>query len=213
MTSMPRLWVKICGLRTRDDVEVAATAGADAVGLVFHAPSPRNVSLEQACELRTAVPVGVECVAVFLHPSQAQVDAVIAAIAPDWLQADAQDLATLLLPPEQRVLPALRSGVLSSAFGSAIGDDARSHAVLPDRCLFESGRSGAGERADWSEAERLARQMQLILAGGLDAANVAEAVRAVHPWAVDVHTGVEDADGRRNFDKLRAFIERAKAAA
>jgi len=141
---MEALWIKICGLRTPEAIAAAAEAGADAVGFVFHAASPRNVSIEQARALQRAVPTGVERVAVFLHPSQALVDEVLAAVEPHWLQTDASDLVGLRLPSGQRVLPVLRTG-------------AGSPAALPTRCLLESGRSGAGERADWSEAARLAR--------------------------------------------------------
>jgi phosphoribosylanthranilate isomerase len=197
---MGRLWVKICGLRDRADIAVAAAAGADAIGLVFHASSPRNVSLEQARELRAGVPEGVDCVAVFLRPSQALVDAVLEAVAPDWLQADADDLATLWLPAGRRVLPVLRSVAESVA------------TTLPARCLYESGRSGAGERADWSEAAQLARQTQLVLAGGLDAANVAEAIRVVRPFGVDVSSGVERERGVKDATRIREFIRAAREA-
>lgn len=202
---MAKLWVKICGLRERADVAVAAAAGADAVGLVFHAPSPRNVSLEQARELRASVPAGVDCVAVFLHPSQALVDAVLEAVRPDWLQADAEDLASLRLPVEQRVLPVLRSG-------KALAFEQRLRSNLPARCLFESARSGAGERADWSEAARLARRTQLVLAGGLESANVADAVRAVRPFGVDVSSGVERERGVKDAMRIREFIRAAREA-
>ena len=89
---MQPLWIKICGLRTAGAIEAAAQGGADAVGFVFHAGSPRNLEPAAARELQRAVPAGVERVAVFLRPSQALVDAVLEAIAPDWLQADAADL-------------------------------------------------------------------------------------------------------------------------
>jgi phosphoribosylanthranilate isomerase len=202
---MAKLWVKICGLRERADVAVAAAAGADAVGLVFHAPSPRNVSLEQARELRASVPAGVDCVAVFLHPSQALVDAVLEAVRPDWLQADAEDLVSLRLPAEQRVLQVLRSG-------KALAFEQRLRSNLPARCLFESARSGAGERADWSEAARLARRTQLVLAGGLESANVADAVRAVRPFGVDVSSGVERERGVKDAMRIREFIRAAREA-
>ena len=107
---VPRLWIKVCGMRTREAIEAAAQAGADAVGFVFHEASPRNLTVESASALQSCVPAGVERVAVFLHPSQDLVDGVVAAIQPDWVQTDADDLATLRLPAGQRVLPVLRSG-------------------------------------------------------------------------------------------------------
>jgi len=196
---MAALWIKICGLRTAAAIEVAAAAGANAVGFVFHEASPRNLSLAAARELQRVVPPGVERVAVFLHPSQALVDAVLAAIEPDWLQTDAGDLAGLRLPEALRVLPVLRSG------GGAA-------AASASRILFESARSGVGECADWSAAAELARVTQLVLAGGLHPANVAEAVRTVRPFGVDVSSGVERQRGVKDAALIREFIRAARRA-
>ena len=196
---MPRLWIKICGMRTVEAVVAAAESGADAVGFVFHEASPRNVSADEARALRPAVPQALERVAVFLHPSQALVDEVIATLEPHWIQADLADLASLRLPQRQRVLPVLRSG----------GATPR---PLPSRCLFESGRSGAGEVADWDEARRIASGAEVVLAGGLDAHNVADAVRAVNPFGVDVSSGVESSRGVKDVVRIREFIRAARAA-
>lgn len=174
-------------------------AGANAVGFVFHDASPRNLALATARELQRVVPAGVERVAVFLHPSQALVDAVVAAIGPDWLQTDAGDLPGLRLPEGQRVLPVLRDGAVDTA-------------TLPGRILFESARSGAGERADWSVAGSLAGATQLVLAGGLHPANVAEAVRTVRPFGVDVSSGVERERGVKDARLIREFIRAAREA-
>lgn len=197
---MTSLWIKICGLRTRDAIAAAAHAGADAVGFVFHSASPRSLEPAEARALQPAVPSGVERVAVFLHPSQSLVDSALEAIAPDWVQTDIEDLDRLRLPPGQRVLPVLRSGSTLPA-------------VLPARCLFESGRSGAGERADWSAAAGLAHRTGLVLAGGLDPETVAEAVRTVRPFGVDVSSGVERERGVKDAALVREFIRAAREAA
>ncbi len=196
---MAELWIKICGLRTESAIEVAAAAGANAVGFVFHETSPRNLSLATARELQRAVPPGVERVAVFLHPSQALVDAVLAAIEPDWLQTDASDLPALRLPAGQQVLPVLRGGAVAVA-------------ALPGRVLFESARSGAGERADWAAAAAVAASTQLVLAGGLQPGNVAEAVRTVRPFGVDVSSGVERERGVKDAALIREFVRAARIA-
>jgi len=196
---VPALWIKICGLRTLEAIDAAVGAGADAVGFVFHDASPRNVALEDARALQRALPAGVERVAVFLHPSQALLDAVLTAIEPDWVQTDASDLVRLQLPAGQSVLPVLRSG-------AAHPDP------LPPRCLFESSSSGSGERADWTAAARVARTCQLVLAGGLDPSNVGEAVRAVRPFGVDVSSGVESSRGVKDAARIREFIRAARAA-
>jgi phosphoribosylanthranilate isomerase len=196
---VPRLWIKVCGMRTREAIEAAAQAGADALGFVFHEASPRNLTVESASALQSYVPAGVERVAVFLHPAQDLVDGVMSAIQPDWVQTDAADLAALRLPAGQRVLPVFRSGQARPA-------------LLPKRCLLESARSGAGERADWQEAAYLAAITEVVLAGGLDAGNVDEAVRRVRPFGVDVSSGVESGRGVKDVVKIRDFIRSARAA-
>ena len=196
---MPTLWIKICGMRTLEAIDAAVDAGVNAVGFVFHDTSPRNVALKDARALQGAVPAGIERVAVFLHPSQALLDAVLAAIEPDWVQTDASDLVALRLPTGQRVLPVLRSGAAHAG-------------PLPPRCLFESSSSRSGERADWTAATRIARATELVLAGGLDPSNVGEAVRAVRPFGVDVSSGVESSRGIKDAARIREFIRAARAA-
>ena len=196
---MQPLWIKICGLKTRAAVEAAVAAGADAVGFVFHAESPRNLALDDARALQHAVPTGVERVAVFLHPSQALVDSVIEAIRPDRVQTDAGDLDTLTLPASQALLPVLRA-------------DSELPQPLPARLLLEGARSGAGERADWPRATLVARHTQLVLAGGLDADNVADAIRIVRPFGIDVSSGVESARGVKDLGLIRDFIGAVRAA-
>jgi phosphoribosylanthranilate isomerase len=187
-------------MRTLEAIEAAAQAGADALGFVFHEASPRNLTVESASALQSYVPAGVERIAVFLHPAQDLVDGVVSAIQPDWVQTDAADLAALRLPAGQRVLPVFRSGQARPA-------------LLPKRCLLESARSGAGERADWQEAAYLAAITEVVLAGGLDAGNVDEAVRRVRPFGVDVSSGVESGRGVKDVVKIRDFIRAARAAA
>ncbi len=196
---MDGLWIKVCGLRTRAAIEAAAGAGADAVGFVFHADSPRNLSVAEASDLQGAVPAGIERVAVFLRPAAAQVLEVIRVIRPDSIQVDIAAMAGLALPAGQRVLPVLRNEDL-----------------LPDpppsRVLFEGARSGTGERADWSQAARVARRTHVVLAGGLDAGNVADAVRMVRPFGVDVSSGVESSRGTKDPAMIREFVRAAREA-
>jgi phosphoribosylanthranilate isomerase len=195
------LWVKVCGLRSPDAVAAAVAAGVDAVGFVFHADSPRNLSADVAHELAQDVPAGVDKVAVFLHPSQALLDEALAALRPDWVQTDAADFLTLRLPTGQRVLPVLRSG-----------QPRRADQPLPARFLLESGRSGAGEPADWSQAAEWTARGELILAGGLDPDNVAAAIERVRPFGVDVSSGVERGRGQKDPVLIRKFVNAARAA-
>ncbi|HXQ63380.1 MAG TPA: phosphoribosylanthranilate isomerase [Steroidobacteraceae bacterium] len=194
------VWIKICGLTSHAAVRAALEAGVDAVGFVFYAPSPRNVTPSQAASLARAVPAGVLKVAVAQHPPQALVDAIAAEFAPDLLQTDCADLASLSLPPGLAVLPVLRSGQ-------------RLPARLPARCLYESATSGAGREADWPAACELAGRTELILGGGLRPENVAAAIAAVQPFGVDVSSGVESAPGIKDAARIQAFVAAARGTA
>jgi phosphoribosylanthranilate isomerase len=194
-----RAWIKVCGLSTVEAIEAAAAAGADAVGFVFHAPSPRHLEVAQARELAAAVPPGLETVAVFLHPPQSLVDAAIDAVRPDWVQLDADDLTGLVLPAGQKTLPVFRTGRPVSATQ-----------VRGRRFLLESARSGAGARADWTSARSLAPAGDLVLAGGLDVGNVADALAAVRPFGIDVSSGVERRRGVKDAALIRDFVRAAR---
>jgi len=198
---MTRLWIKVCGLRTAEAVTAAVAAGADAVGFVFHASSPRNLAANEARTVAAAVPQGIEKVAVFLHPSQAEVDAAIDAVHPDWVQTDAADLAGLRLPAGQRVLPVYRTDRPLPLLQG-----------MPRRFLLESGRSGAGERADWNAAARMSAAGELVLAGGLDATTVENAIAVVRPFGIDVSSGVESTRGVKDAALIRNFVNAARAA-
>lgn len=194
------MFVKICGCRTREAVEAAVDAGADALGFVF-APSPRRVTPEQARELCEGLPQTVLHVAVMHQPSPDEWLEVRRVFQPDWLQTDADDFAPLPVGGNVRPLPVYRD------FGD-LDEDAV--AVQP-LALFEAGTSGAGVRADWERAAQLAARTDLILAGGLDPDNVADAIRQVRPWGVDVSSGVERKRGVKDLNRIVAFIAAAKA--
>jgi phosphoribosylanthranilate isomerase len=190
------IWVKICGLTSRDAVEAAVAAGADAVGFVF-APSKRQVTAGQATQL--AQGVRIPRVAVMLHPTQNELDEVWSAFRPDVLQTDAEDLPTLQVPVGLTVMPVVR----------AAGPTSARH----PRMLFEGPVSGVGATSDWRTAAQLARTTQLVLAGGLNATNVADAIAAVRPFGVDVSSGVETAPGVKDPTRIHEFVRRARAAA
>jgi phosphoribosylanthranilate isomerase len=193
-------WIKVCGLTTPEAVVAALEAGVDAVGFVFHASSPRNVTPEDALRLTRDVPRHVLRVAVTLHPSQDLVDEIAAVFRPDALQSDAEDFERLRLPWGMESLPVLRAGGARPA-------------EWPERFLYEGPRSGAGATADWDEARALAARGDLVLAGGLRPENVAEAIERVRPFGVDVSSGVETAPGRKDPARIREFVEAARRAA
>lgn len=192
-----KLLVKICGVTTEAAVDAAVEAGADAVGFVFHAPSPRNLTPERAAALARRLPPGVVSVAVTLHPRQADVDRVLDAFRPDIWQSDAADFDGLRLPEGIERWPVLRGP--------------QDTAPANGRVLFESPASGAGRCADWPAAAALARRSELILGGGLDAGNIGAAIATVQPAGVDVSSGVERAPGIKDLARIRAFVAAARA--
>ncbi|MFL2546423.1 MAG: phosphoribosylanthranilate isomerase [Candidatus Rariloculaceae bacterium] len=192
------MFVKICGLSSADAVQAAVDAGANAVGFVF-AESPRRVTPAKARELCRGLPENLIRVAVMRHPSPAEWNAVQEEFRPDWLQTDADDFSELELDPGCEPLPVYRNGQQTAL-------------TNPERILFEGIQSGKGELADWSEAASIAARARLILAGGLDADNVAAAIDAVAPWGVDVSSGVERRPGEKDPAKIDLFIARARAA-
>lgn len=196
------IWVKICGLTTREAVEAAVAAGADAVGFVF-APSRRQVTATQATQLAQGVPRRIPRVAVMLHPTQSQLDEMWSGFRPDVLQTDLEDLETLRVPMGLSVMPVVRNAV-------GLKPDLRPKHT---RILFEGPVSGIGSTSDWHSAAQLARSTQLVLAGGLNATNVADAVAAVRPFGVDVSSGVEASPGVKDPARIHEFVRRARAAA
>jgi phosphoribosylanthranilate isomerase len=193
-------WVKICGMTSEAAVDAALAAGVDAIGFVF-APSVRQVSAQRAFELARPARNRVSCIAVTQHPTQLQVDDIIAVFQPDILQTDIDDLAGLRLPDALVTLPVLRAGTA-----------ANHHGTLPARVLFEGPRSGTGTTSDWQQAALLARGTQLLLAGGLNASNVAAAIARVRPAGVDTSSGVESAPGVKSPALVTEFVSAARAA-
>jgi phosphoribosylanthranilate isomerase len=189
------LWIKICGMTTSEAVEASLAARVDAIGFVF-AESVRKVTPAAAASLAAPARGRVACVAVTRHPAQELIDDIVELFKPDMLQTDAADLSVLRLPRQLPVLPVFRQWTQS----------------LPARLLFEGHSSGSGQTCDWGEARRIARTSELILAGGLSAANVASAIAAVHPFGVDVSSGVEERPGIKSRTRIELFAEAARSA-
>ena len=192
------MWIKICGMTTPEAVTAALDARVDAIGFVF-AESSRRLTPPEAVRLAQSARGRVRCVAVTRHPAQATVDEILRVFRPDALQTDLSDLDRLQLPAGLDLLPVVRGGDGVPA-------------TLPGRILFEGPMSGSGVAGDWSAARRLARRTQLVLAGGLNTANVAAAIAAVQPFGVDVSSGVEVRPGMKSPDEIVNFASAARAA-
>lgn len=191
--------IKICGMTDVAAVEAAVEAGADAVGFVF-AESVRRVSMRHALEMSEYVPLQTKRVAVMLHPSADEWREVKDIFQPDVLQTDLADFEYLDVPDRIGKWPVLREGTMPD------GD------ALPDLFVYEGKASGSGTAVDWQLAAQLARRGNMILAGGLSAENVQEAVRQVAPFGVDVSSGVESSPGKKDATKIQTFIDAVRAS-
>ena len=199
------MWIKICGMTTPQAVAAALAAPVDAIGFVF-ADSPRQLTLEDAVALAAPARGRARCVAVTRHPSQRYLDDILEVFHPDVLQTDAEDLTVLRVPKQLELLPVLRN------WDASQNTPRVQPGLLPARLLFEGPTSGSGVPCDWTAAQRLARRTQLVLAGGLDAGNVATAIAAVRPFGVDVSTGVEERPGVKDPAEVARFAAAARNA-
>lgn len=200
--------IKICGITETAHALAAARHGADAVGLVFYAPSPRNVNLEQAREIVAQLPPFVTPVALFVNPTREEVERVLAHCPISLLQfhgdEDAAFCASFDLPylKAARVRPGLDLLEYFASYGTAAG-------WLLD-AYREDVYGGGGEAFNW-ELIPATLSKPVILSGGLASHNVTEAIRRVRPWAVDVSSGVEVSKGRKDEQLIAAFIAAVRA--
>lgn len=201
--------VKICGITRVEDGLAAANAGAHAIGLVFVEKSPRHVRPEQAREIARALPPFVATVALFVNPTLADVESVLSIVRPDVLQFHGEEAPEFCRGFAMPYLKAfrVREGVDLLQSAACYGD---AQGWLLD-AWSEAAHGGTGERFDWDLIPR-AMPRPVVLAGGLTPGNVAAAVRAVRPWAVDVSSGVEMGKGIKDAAKIAAFIEEASNA-
>jgi phosphoribosylanthranilate isomerase len=192
--------IKVCGLTDSSAVAAAVQSGVDAVGFVFYEKSPRNLNIGQAVELAQRVPDTVLKVAVMLHPDADTCAAILERLSPDILQTNESDFDYLKVPDNIGRWPVIRENAVDG------------HGPFPDRFVYEGRSSGQGEIVDWNRAARYSAKGDMILAGGLDAANVAEAIRVVRPWCVDVSSGVESSPGKKDPQAIEKFVAAARAA-
>ena len=193
---------KICGITRIEDALAAAEAGADAIGFVFYARSPRAVTPQRARALARLLPPFVTPVGLFVNATPPEVEAVLARVPLQLLQFHGDESESDCARHGRAWIKAarMRPGVDLLEFSTF---HRRASGILVD--AFVEGYGGGGKTFDWSLIpDGFARP--LVLSGGLDADNVAEAVRRVRPWAVDVSSGVESAKGIKDAAKIAAFI-------
>jgi phosphoribosylanthranilate isomerase len=201
---MRRPWVKVCGLTREEDVAEAVSAGADAVGLVFAPESPRHVDPVRAARLVRAVPPQVARVGVTVSLSPAEAQILVRRVGLTAIQAHGEESADTCRAYGVPVVKAFRTG---AGFDLGRLEGYGEWPVLLDG-LAPGARGGTGRPADW-EAARRAREggWRVLLAGGLGPENLVEAIRRVHPVAIDLNSGVETEPGIKDGARIRAALE------
>ncbi len=203
------LRVKICGITRLEDLHVACAAGADAVGFVFYEKSPRHVSVETAAALVRALPPFVQSVGLFVDAEPATIETVLKSVPLDLLQFHGDETPAACARHGRPWIKAVRVNPQTDLLKCAADFEAARGLLLD---AFVPGLpGGTGERFDWTLIPQ-ALPKPVILSGGLTADNVAEAVRRVRPWAVDVSSGVEASKGIKDALKVARFIANAKEA-
>jgi phosphoribosylanthranilate isomerase len=198
--------LKICGITNQDDASAAIEAGANALGFNFYPPSPRYISPAQAGEIVTAA--GVRRVGVFVNEKREVVEAIVHAARLDVAQLHGDETSGDY-PAAAPVWKAIRIGPPDFGFGQL-----RQHDLDPSEALLLDGPK-SGVPFAWAVAKGLwptQRPHRIIIAGGLDSSNVAEAIGHVHPWGVDACSRIESAPGKKDRKKMTEFLQAAMAA-
>lgn len=201
--------VKICGITNVDDALHAVACGADALGFVFYEKSPRCVTPESAQQIIAALPPFVTTVGLFVNETPARIREIADDCGLDVIQLHGDERPQDCNFAPRRVIKALRVKTASSLAGH---EEYQVSALLLDTWVA-GAYGGTGETFNWELAASIAHQRPVILAGGLTQENVALAIEAVRPYAVDVSSGVEAAPGQKDPQKVAAFIHAAKVAA
>jgi phosphoribosylanthranilate isomerase len=204
MTSDPI--IKICGITRLEDALHAVEHGATALGFVFWRPSPRCVEPEAAASIIAELPTGVTSVGLFVNEQVERIRDVVAETRIRMVQLHGDEPASYAASLATPVMRAVSLDRGSETAAWPAGTTFLVDAADPIR------RGGTGTRIDWQGAAALARGCRLVLAGGLTPENVAEAIEVVDPYGVDVSSGVEDAPGIKNADKVARFLASARSA-
>ena len=200
--------IKICGFTRGEDLQAAVAAGADAIGLVFYPSSPRYVDVVRAAELARVVPPFVTIVGLFVNADPATIRQTLAAVPIHLLQFHGDEDEAFC---RQFDRPYIKAARVKPGFDLVqyAGRFASAQAILLD--AFVEGYGGGGKVFDWKLIP-LDLGKPIILSGGLDAGNVADAIARVRPAAVDVSSGVESGKGIKDAEKIREFVAAVRAA-
>ncbi len=215
---MPSTVIKICGLTNLEDARVAVAAGADLLGFIFYAKSPRYVTPERVAEivhvLRSEGMAAPRVVGVFVNATVAEIQTIVAQVGLDFVQLHGNETADWFGPLAGKAFKAIRPADATAAH-------AQSASFVPLGCsagptlLIDAydphAYGGTGKQADWHVVAALAQQHpRLLLSGGLTPENVAAAIDLVHPWGVDLSSGVEAEPGRKDHAKVQQFVREVR---
>ncbi|QDE39118.1 phosphoribosylanthranilate isomerase [Luteibacter pinisoli] len=200
--------IKYCGFTRIDDIQAAAQLGVDAVGMVMTRKSKRFVDIDQAIALRDAVPPFVSTVVLVMDDDAAWVDEIVSRVRPDMLQFHGTETDAECAAHGVRYLKAIAMGEGEGALPRLRAYPGAAGLLLDGHGLGETG--GSGQRFDWARMPRDLAQ-PLVLAGGLTADNVAEAIRTARPWGVDLSSGIETSPGLKDRAKMERFLAAVRA--
>jgi phosphoribosylanthranilate isomerase len=211
-----RTWIKICGTTCVEDALTSIEAGADALGFIF-APSKRRVTPQQAQQIIDSLPQEVEKIGVFMNSTAAEVASVVSEVKLTGIQMHGEEFPPEIyayLPRERR--DSMRKIKTIQVRDGVVLGKSNNFVVAPgmvDAWLLDSG-AGSGKTFDWKAARAWmeGRPERFVVGGGLSPENVVDAMRMLHPWGVDVVTGVEREPGRKDPEKLRAFVQAVRRA-
>ncbi len=200
-----RTRIKICGMTERFEIEKAVDAGVDAIGFIFVKESPRYIRPEDAREIIRDLPPFVDAVGVFVNEDPALVSEIAQYCGLTVLQLHGQETPEYCEMMSRRVIKAFQvNAELDAAFLAGYKDVVWGYLL---DTYHENMAGGTGESFDWAIVERLSLQRPLILAGGLNEVNIGKAIDMVHPFGVDINSGIETAPGRKDVAKIDQVVQ------
>ena len=210
-----KTWIKFCGTTSLDDAMASVEAGANALGFIF-APSKRRITMEKAQQIIRELPAQVERIGVFLSATMEEIREVVTNVDLTGIQLHGNEVAPEVydyLPKNRRaILRIIKTIIVQDGFEGQI-DVGKAVPGVVDAWLIDSG-TGSGKTFDWqaARAQLGERQGRFIVAGGLTPGNVGEAIRTFSPWGVDVVSGIEAEPGRKDREKMKAFVASVRKA-
>jgi phosphoribosylanthranilate isomerase len=208
-------WIKFCGTTSLEDAQASVEAGANALGFIF-APSKRRITTERAAEIIRALPANVDRIGVFLNGTIDEIRDTVAQVGLTGIQLHGGEFARDVyhaFPRERRnSLSIIKTVLVDGGFAQTLEKEV-ADGTRVDAWLLDSG-AGSGKTFDWcaAHAELGERSARFIIAGGLTAENVGKAIEVFSPWGVDVVSGIEAEPGRKDREKMKAFVAAVRKA-